>query len=349
MGSRSRTVWLAALASLVAVLVLPGVASAFTVNVTGNDDDTACGVAPPANDCTFPEAVNAPNANPDASTIDFDIGSGAQVIALGGGQVLTGPTTIDGTTQTGWNGSQPLIEIDGTFAGSSAGLQIQGSPSTIKGIAINDFLTSQIFLDNADGTTITGTNVGTNAAGTLSNSNDDTSVGIVISNGTENTVIGSGTGTATRNVISGIGTGLSVSSTGHDFVNNYIGPNAAGTGPVPLADTGDDLELGSAGNALIEDNLISGNGGNGINFLDGTGEVARGNLIGTNAAGTADLGNGANGISAGSGTTFTGNTIGGTTAADRNVISGGAGRISSTPLPTRTRSGASTSGSGPTG
>ena len=270
------------------------------------------------------------------------------MIALGGGQVLTGPTTIDGTTQTGWNGSQPLIEIDGTFAGSSAGLQIQGSPSTIKGIAINDFLTSQIFLDNADGTTITGTNVGTNAAGTLSNSNDDTSVGIVISNGTENTVIGSGTGTATRNVISGIGTGLSVSSTGHDFVNNYIGPNAAGTGPVPRGYRRR-LELGSAGNALIEDNLISGNGGNGINFLDGTGEVARGNLIGTNAAGTADLGNGANGISAGSGTTFTGNTIGGTTAADRNVISGGAGRIPWTAFADTNRSGASTSGSGPTG
>src|SRR5437763_7447727 len=76
-------------------------------------------------------------------------------------------------------------------------------------------------------------------------------------------------------------------------------------------------------------NVISGNSNNGI-FLLNTGNVnnnlIQGNLIGTNAAGTAALPNGNAGIVLGGSLgALTNNTIGGTTAAARNVISGNTG------------------------
>ena len=55
----------------------------------------------------------------------------------------------------------------------------------------------------------------------------------------------------------------------------------------------------------------------------------QGNFIGTNAAGTAALGNGAGGIDINSGAT--GNTIGGTAAGAANVIAGN-GYASGSPL-----------------
>src|SRR2546426_7215505 len=84
--------------------------------------------------------------------------------------------------------------------------------------------------------------------------------------------------------------------------NNTIGGTAAGAG-----------------------NVISGNSGAGIFLTDTTPSVTtgtniQGNLIGTNAAGTAAIANVQGGIVVASGSHN--NTIGGTTAAARNVISG---------------------------
>ena len=69
-------------------------------------------------------------------------------------------------------------------------------------------------------------------------------------------------------------------------------------------------------------NIISGNTQRGV-YLSGagaTGNLVQGNRIGTNAAGTADLGNSLSGVEIGSGASS--NTIGGTTVAARNIISG---------------------------
>lgn len=64
------------------------------VNTTAEHDDGACGVT----DCTLREAVNAANANGDASTINFKPGlSGAIANTLSpGGLELTNPVTING-------------------------------------------------------------------------------------------------------------------------------------------------------------------------------------------------------------------------------------------------------------
>src|SRR5205807_8650583 len=73
---------------------------------------------------------------------------------------------------------------------------------------------------------------------------------------------------------------------------------------------------------LILRNVISGNGGPGVGIhLGADGNTLRGNLIGTNASGTAALGN-----RMGIALETANNVVGGLAATDRNVISGnGAG------------------------
>ena len=73
------------------------------------------------------------------------------------------------------------------------------------------------------------------------------------------------------------------------------------------------------GSAAGAGNVISGNDSHGILVRTGAdGNVIRGNTIGLDATGTADLGNTGSGVRVGTAN----NTIGGTGANDRNVISG---------------------------
>ena len=69
----------------------------------------------------------------------------------------------------------------------------------------------------------------------------------------------------------------------------------------------------------MRDNLISGNDGEGIYVLQSSDNVIEGNLLGTDVTGSLALGNGADGIRLKGGT---GDTVGGTTPAARNIISG---------------------------
>jgi len=88
------------------------------------------------------------------------------------------------------------------------------------------------------------------------------------------------------------------------------------------------LDLGGSdhvigGNTSLLRNVISGNTTDGIK-LDGTGvnpitATIKGNYIGTDSAGTADKANGVNGLNIASDSTV---AVGGTIAADRNIISG---------------------------
>ncbi len=137
---------------------------------------------------------------------------------------------------------------------------------------------------------------------------------------------------AARNVISGnSGDGVLIqdaATTGNVVEGNYIGTNAAGTAAVgnnSSGAAGDGGIIVSAGANTIggtaggSGNLISGNNGNGILFSNAApGSLVEGNRIGTNAAGTAAVANGG-----GIGLNFaSGEIIGGTTAAARNIISG---------------------------
>ena len=176
---------------------------------------------------------------------------------------------------------------------------------------------------------VQGNLIGTNATGTaaLGNSNRG---GVSLENASNNTI--GGTTAAARNIISGnnaltsgtpvSGHGVSVGGTNNSVIGNYIGTDITGT--VDLGNVQDGILVTGNNNTIGgttagAGNVISGNDFLGIALSGGTGTVIVGNFIGTNAAGTGDLGNTSNGVRI---TSSSGNTIGGTTASARNIISG---------------------------
>ena len=99
----------------------------------------------------------------------------------------------------------------------------------------------------------------------------------------------------------------------------YIGTDATGATAKPNGADGLLLAQGTTA-AVIEGNLIAGNSGSGLRLFGAgtTGNAIRNNLIGTNAAGTAALANGGDGIRMHAGTHD--NSVAG------NVISGNSGQ-----------------------
>ena len=148
-----------------------------------------------------------------------------------------------------------------------------------------------------------------------------------------------------RNVISGNdGTGIYVDVTTATIKGNYIGTNSAGTAALGNRDLDDSFgagirlqprENGSytiGGSQTGEGNVISGNGSGGIDIFNyivfepiNVPLTIQGNYIGTNAAGTVDLGNDGNGISIEEMSVDLNVKIGGVTELERNVISGNGG------------------------
>ena len=146
-----------------------------------------------------------------------------------------------------------------------------------------------------------------------------------------------------RNIISGNDSwGVQIHGVGteHNVVaGNYIGTGRHGAAAVPNASGGVLINAGATFNLIGTDgvsasnadegNLISGNTGPGV-AIGGTGtnsNVVAGNLIGTDATGTAALGNGDSGVSIGNGAqsnVIGTNGDGNGDAAERNLISGNA-------------------------
>ena len=259
-------------------------------------------------------------------TIVFNIpGAGVHTIrppalALPG---LGQPVVIDGTTQPGYSGT-PLIEIDGTTAGTVNGLGLFGGNSIIRGLALNRFRQAGIFVGSA-GNTIEGNFIGTDPTGTLARPNGGGGIDI---RGANNTI--GGTTAGTRNLISGNNNGginISTSAaTGNLVVGNFIGTNAAGTAAIG---NGHGVNIvGGASNTTVGGtasgarNILSGNSAYGVRIADAgtSGNRVLGNFVGTNATGTAAIPNGLSGVFIISGAS--GNTIGGTQPAEGNVISG---------------------------
>ncbi|MDX2436717.1 MAG: right-handed parallel beta-helix repeat-containing protein [Acidobacteriota bacterium] len=123
---------------------------------------------------------------------------------------------------------------------------------------------------------------------------------------------------------SGVAT-TTASATGNAIFGCYIGTDAVGEAALANTGTGIILDSASTSNDVGginagEGNLISGNGGQGIQVLSSATNRIRGNRIGVDRAATAKLPNGSNGIYLNG--TASGNTIGGATAAARNIVSG---------------------------
>ncbi|MDB5255530.1 MAG: hypothetical protein JWM14_225 [Chitinophagaceae bacterium] len=174
---------------------------------------------------------------------------------------------------------------------------------------------------NSNGHVIRGNNVGINAAGTTAIANNY--IGLRIEN-CDNVVIGGATA-GQGNTLSGNGEEgiLMINCAAPSIKGNFIGTNSTGAAAVANGRSGLHIQ-GSAtpvigGTAAGESNTISGNAWDGIQLETATNATIQGNFIGTNSTGTAAIGNGSNGISGY--TNSTGNLIGGTTVAARNIIS----------------------------
>ena len=117
-------------------------------------------------------------------------------------------------------------------------------------------------------------------------------------------------------------TGIEIHSDLNLVQGNFVGTDPAGTAALPNG-AGVLIQFGGSGNGNRiggttpqARNLISGNTGSGV-AMEFSGNHVEGNLIGVDATGAAALGNGDRGVFVNG----TGNTVGGATAASRNVIS----------------------------
>jgi Domain of unknown function (DUF4214) len=288
-----------------------------TFTVT-NTNDTGSG--------SLRNAITLANSNPGPDLIDFNIlpGGPQTITPLSALPTITGPVTIDGTTQPSFSGT-PIVELNGSsLPPGTNGLLITAGTSTVRGLLINRIPgnSDAIEIQTNGGNIVEGNFLGTDFSGNVAQGNGN---GVFI-NGSPNNTIG-GTTPAARNLISANnGAGiriLGLSSTGNVVQGNFIGTNAAGTADLGNSANGVDVSQGvtTIGGTLPgARNIISGNNNNGILFGASSGNLIQGNFIGTDVNGTADLGNSQSGAQVTGGSAN--NSFGGTTPGARNIISG---------------------------
>jgi hypothetical protein len=232
------------------------------------------------------QAIIDANAAGGADTIDFNIvGSGVHTIVPATPlPLITGPTTIDGYTQPG-----ATANTNGPTLGTNAQLMIEIDGTNTGEETVDAILH---FTTTADGSAVRGLVL-----------NRAASSGILVE-GTDGIVI----------------------------EGNFIGTNPAGTAGLGNAFAGILLNTGPAnttigGTTPAARNLISGNTFWGISYgqaggagQGGTNHLVQGNLIGTDASGGNAIPGQEKGIETIGATSNI--LIGGTTATERNVVSG---------------------------
>jgi hypothetical protein len=319
-----------ALCALVAGFVLQTIPSEaapaiFLVNAT---DDTAGSCEPAARHCTLRAAIDASNADTDFNTIDFDVPS--PILPTSALPSITDPVLIDGYSQTGSSPNTSATSDDAVLlvvvncnSQSFTGVDVAsgGAGSTITGLVIQNCAGHPgIVLDDGSNT-IQGNFLGTTSGGT---DNQGNLTGIQV-NSTDNLI--GGPDPADRNLISGNSLdGIELYGTGNTVQGNFIGTTASGQGPLANGNFGVVDGRGSnviGGAAAGAGNVISGNGAVGalgggllVNNESGPGSTIQGNLVGTSAGGTSDVGNQGPGIELASAS----NTVGGTAAGAGNAI-----------------------------
>lgn len=221
------------------------------------------------------------------------------------------------------NGTGVFLDADNNTIGGS----VAGAGNLISGNGNWGIRVVPLSNLSANGNTIQGNRIGTNAAGTSAIPNN---LGVLIQHA-DNTTVG-GTTPETRNIISGNSTG------GMDILNssnaqvrgNYIGTTIDGLTALPNQGSGIQIVTSGAavsnsnvigGTATGAGNLISGNLQAGVRIAGNSGSNSlQGNIIGLNSAGNV-LPNNNTGVTISDGFAFN-NTIGGGTANAGNVISG---------------------------
>jgi hypothetical protein len=258
----------------------------------------------------IPEGRDVISGNGGDGVVLLDAGTSSNAVA---GSYIG--TDAAGTAALG-NGGHGVSIRDGADANVIGG----GSPGV--GNVISGNGQDGIAISAASGNGVGANYIGTGAGGIAALGNS--SYGVEIYGGASNNLIG-GEDPTNRNVISGnVSDGVNIHDEGTDgnaVANNFIGINAGGTAAVANRHDGVDLSGGASTNQ-IGGNVISGNAADGLDILDSesTGNVIVQNEVGTNAAGTAALGNAYDGVKIRDGAGA--NVIGGTDPGVGNLISG---------------------------
>ena len=340
----------------IAVIALLATSDAVAANITVNNNSDA--VADDGL-CTLREAIIAANTNlasgvtagecgagdplPIVDTIAFAIpGAGVHTIQpIDRMPNITEAVDINGYSQPGTSPNTLtvgddavlLVEIDGSLI--PAGLDLfdaSSAGSTFRGLVINRVSGVSIWCGfssfASDNNLIVGNFFSTDPSGTTFLGGTDTVIRI---DGIGNTI--GGTSPAARNVIGGgggskVGTVMLQGDT--DVVQgNYIGVDATGGVALQAAAATNGIEIGLAGAGV--NMLIGGDSAGAGNVIyttnvsinihgNGTSNVTiQGNLVGTDASGSAAIGVGNIGISA---SDAPGILIGGATLGAGNVVSG---------------------------
>jgi len=181
----------------------------------------------------------------------------------------------------------------------------------------------RIFGEGTKTNIVQGNFIGTDASGMRAFGNNN--YGVYIYEGSTSNVIG-GTQTGEMNIISGNGIhGVCISGAGTDsnqVMGNFIGTDYNGAARLENEGDGVAMILGAKHSQIGPNNLIGGNGGNGIliSGADTDSNYILGNWIGLNITGQDTIPNDDYGIRIDQGSSH--NTIGGPNHEDRNVISG---------------------------
>lgn len=270
----------------------------FVVNSTADPGDGVCTFG----ECTLREVITEAKAHAGSETITFAIpGEGPHTIRLTSPlPELTGGMTIDGYSQPG---AQPNTNATDQGLNTRLMIELIGSltlrnATTIKGIALSG--TAEIIQNTS---TIQGSFIGTNAAGTQSSGGGS----IYITSGGGGAQIG-GTAPAQRNLIVGqvyVGTYGTATLHGNLMGTDISGTHALGGGSV------------NAMNAYVTiggDNPAARNLFTGVSLFEASADV-RGNYIGVDVTGMQPLGNG--------GSVYTGFGAGATIANNLIAYTGG--------------------------
>lgn len=218
---------------------------------------------------------------------------------------------VDSTgTNAAPNAYQGILIYNGASGNIVGGTNAQARNVLSGNVEYGVYITGATTTNNV----VCGNYIGTDASGTLALSNG--SGGAIITDGAWSNTIGS------SNVLSGNASfGLWIDSSNNAVEGNWIGLNASGTAALPNTFLGMYLINGAQSN-LVVSNVFSGNDSEGLRLeASGTSwNVVQGNFFGTDPTGSYAIPNGFAGL-----TFFDGaasNTAGGTTAAQRNIISG---------------------------
>ena len=220
-------------------------------------------------------------------------GNGVNGDGIDVGQIGTGPSNV-------------------TIGGTTPGAGNVISANSFQGI---------LLFNDLNGVNVQGNLIGTDATGHVSLGSQV--VGIFINTTSPGAATIGGTTAGARNVISGNQDGLDLNtqSTGITIQGNYIGTDITGSNALPNASRGMFVSTNNTiigGTAAGAGNVISANV-DGIDIANSsTGNLIRGNFIGTKADGVSPLGNTNSGVGI-----FTGssnNSVGGTVAGAGNRI-----------------------------